>query len=59
MVEESPPKEELKEEVVYDSAGLERFLQQAELSGIALERQKELVTMLLAEDVTLEEIILG
>ena len=42
----------------YSSAEFEDFMQQAELSGISPERQNELISMLLAEDISLEEVLL-
>ena len=50
--------EEPAEELVYSNEGFEKFLQQAELAGISRKRQDELIAMFLAEDVTLEEILL-
>ncbi|XP_063676263.1 uncharacterized protein LOC134812686 [Bolinopsis microptera] len=48
----SPP------ELVYTKEGFEDFLQQSELSGISRDRQDELISLFLAQDIPLETIIL-
>ena len=51
------PGKETKE-LLYSNEEFENFLKHAELAGISRKRQDELIAMFLAEDVTLEEIIL-
>ena len=54
----SPSMSETEDQLVYTNEGFEKFLQQAELAGISRQRQDELIAMFLAEDVSLETVLL-